>query len=138
MYSYMVMIMSLDLSYNNISMVEVTFFEPVQSDLKILNMSRNLVEEISPDNIGQLRRLRCLDLSFNRLTTIEPTTFMAATKLQSVYLNNNRLKILNLSMFNSQKNLQYVDVSSNQLETLPEQLFQRTALEIFKGKSKKL
>ena len=54
MYSYMVMIMSLDLSYNNISMVEVTFFEPVQSDLKILNMSRNRVEEISPDNIGTI------------------------------------------------------------------------------------
>ena len=53
MYSYMVMIMSLDLSHNNISSVEVTFFEPVQSDLKILNMSRNRVEEISPDNIGK-------------------------------------------------------------------------------------
>lgn len=58
---------------------------------------------------------------------------MAATKLQSVYLNHNRLKKLNLSMFNSQKNLQFVDVSDNQLDSLPEQLFQRTALEIFKG-----
>ena len=75
--------MSLDLSYNNISMIEVgtlhpaavmgtivkwylfqvTFFEPVENDLKVLNLSSNIIEEVSLDDVGQLRRLRCIDIS---------------------------------------------------------------------------
>jgi Leucine-rich repeat (LRR) protein len=104
-------IMSLDLSYNNISMIEVTFFEPVENGLKVLNLSSNAVEEISPDDVGQLRRLRCIDLSRNRLHTIEPTTFMAARKLQSVYLQDNRLEAVSPTMFSSQNCLQFADFS---------------------------
>ena len=131
-------IMKLDLSHNNISMIEVTFFEPVMNDLKILNLSMNFVREITPDDIGQLRRLRCLDMSHNKVENIEITTFMAARKLQSVFLQDNNLTEVNPSLFNSQKHLQEVDFSSNKFESLPEQLFQRTSLEIFKASGNRL
>ncbi len=104
-------IMHMDLSHNNISMIEVTFFEPVESDLKVLNLSSNIVEEISPDDVGQLRRLRCIDVSRNRLRLIEPTTFMAARRLQSVYLHDNRLEEVPQTLFSSQNYLQFVDFS---------------------------
>ena len=42
---------------------QVTFFEPVENDLKVLNLSSNIIEEVSPDDVGQLRRLRCIDIS---------------------------------------------------------------------------
>ena len=41
----------------------MTFFEPVENDLKVLNLSSNIIEEVSPDDVGQLRRLRCIDIS---------------------------------------------------------------------------
>eukprot|EP00095_Tigriopus_kingsejongensis_P001501 snap_masked-scaffold1086_size63525-processed-gene-0.0 protein:Tk01501 transcript:snap_masked-scaffold1086_size63525-processed-gene-0.0-mRNA-1 annotation:"hypothetical protein DAPPUDRAFT_300683" len=125
-------IMSLDLSYNNISFVEVTFFEPVQNDLKILNLSRNIISEITPDDVGQLRRIRVLDLSHNCISHIEDPTFGAANKLSSLYLNHNRLTSLHGKLLRNQKRLQVVDLSHNFLETLPEELFLRTSLEIFK------
>ena len=43
-------IMSLDLSYNNISYVEVAFFHPVQNVLKMLNLSRNSLTEINTES----------------------------------------------------------------------------------------
>ncbi len=69
--------MDLDLSHNNISVIEVPFFEPIKDELKVLNLSRNSLAEVSPDNIGQLRRLRSVDLSHNALSVIEPRTFLA-------------------------------------------------------------
>lgn len=125
-------IMCLDLSYNNISFVEVTFFEPVQNDLKILNLSHNIIREITPDDIGQLRRIRIMDLSHNHITVIEDPTFGAASKLTTLYLNHNRLNEIHGKLFRNQKRLQYVDLSWNKLETIPEELFLRTSLEIFK------
>ena len=50
-------IMSLDLSFNNISYIEVAFFHPVQNVLKILNMSRNALTEINPESLGHIRKL---------------------------------------------------------------------------------
>ncbi len=125
-------IMDLDLSHNNISVIEVPFFEPIANELKILNLSRNSLSEVSPDNIGQLRRLRCVDLSHNRLRVVEPTTFMASRKLRAAYLQHNKMADLSPTIFSSQTRLRYVDVSHNEIETLPEQIFQRTVMEIFK------
>ncbi len=131
-------IVSLDFSHNNISTVDVTFFEPVANELKILNLSRNILSEISPDNIGQLSRLMHLDVSFNKLETIELNTFMACRRLKSVDFAFNRLSSLHPTLFNGKTRLSYVDVSGNALTSLPEQLFQRTSLQIFKAADNKL
>lgn len=131
-------IMSLDFSHNNISVIDVTFFEPVANELKILNMSRNILREISPDTIGQLTRLISVDLSYNRVSLIELNTFMAARRLKSVDLRHNKLEDLHPTLFNGKTRLCYVDVSVNSLSRLPEQLFQRTSLQIFKAARNKL
>ena len=93
--------MNIDLSCNNISMIEVTFFEPVQvkswycydlliryvftitsrsifyfivpqNVLKMLNLSRNILTEVSSETFSQLKRLHMLDLSFNSIVFLEP------------------------------------------------------------------
>ena len=53
-------IMSLDLSANNISHVEVAFFHPVQNVLKMLNLSQNSLTEINPESLGHIRKLHSI------------------------------------------------------------------------------
>ena len=130
--------MSLDLSFNNISSVEVAFFHPVQNVLKTLNLSRNALSEINPESLGHIRKLHSIDLSHNLLINIEQGTFFASKKLQVVYLNNNALSDLNPGLFGNHRQLKIVDLSKNQLSTLPEQLFQRTSLEIFRAAHNRL
>ena len=126
-------IMTLDLSSNNISFIEVAFFHPVQNVLKILNMSHNALTEINPESLGHIRKLYSIDLSHNLLVDIKQGTFFASKKLQMVYLNNNALSELNPGLFGNHRYLKVVDLSWNRLNTLPEQLFQRTSLEIFRA-----
>ena len=52
--------------------------------------------------------------------------------------NNNNLETLDAMLFNSQTRLQYVDLSHNSIKSLPEQLFQRTDLEMFRASDNKL
>ena len=124
-------IMSLNLASNNVSMIEMGFFDPVQNVMKVLNLSHNSLLTITPENIGSLRRLHSLDLSHNILETIEQGTFVGTKKLHSIFLNNNNLSSLDQSMFTNKHKLRIIDLSNNRLKVLPETLFMRTSLEIF-------
>jgi Leucine-rich repeat (LRR) protein len=54
--------------------------------LQKLNLSNNLLDKISPDDLIGLENLRILDVSFNRLTTLEETSKVQPriTKLETV------------------------------------------------------
>ena len=108
--------------------------------LVIDNLSSNsIIVEISYYlSIGHIRKLHSIDLSHNLLINIEQGTFFASKKLQVVYLNNNALSDLNPGLFGNHRQLKIVDLSRNQLSTLPEQLFQRTSLEIFRAAHNRL
>ena len=95
--------MSLDLSGNNISYIEVAFFHPVQNVLKLLNLSGNALTEINPESLGHIRKLHSIDLSHNLLVDIQQGTFFASKKLQVVYLNNNALSELNPGLFGNHR-----------------------------------
>ena len=90
--------------------------------------------EINPESLGHIRKLYSIDLSHNLLVEIQQGTFFASKKLQVVYLNNNALSELNPGLFGNHRSLRVVDLSRNRLNTLPEQLFQRTSLEIFRAR----
>ncbi len=79
-------IASLDFSFNNISVVDESFFKPLQNSLKLLNMSRNCLKEVSRETFSQLRRLHMVDLSFNSLSSLDSGLFISSTKLRSIYL----------------------------------------------------
>lgn len=131
-------IVTLNLAFNNISDVEVAFFHPVQNVLKTLNLSHNALTVINPESLGHIMKLHSIDLSHNLLINIEQGTFFASKKLQNVYLNNNALSDLNPGLFGNHRKLKLVDLSNNLLSTLPEQLFQRTSLEIFRAANNRL
>ena len=92
-------IMDLDLSWNNISMIETGFFDPVQNVLKVLNMSHNGLTQVNENNVGSLRKLFSIDLSYNRLTEVEKSTFFHTKRLYAVYLSYNNLTKLDQSLF---------------------------------------
>ena len=110
----------------------------INPPLKTLNLSSNALTEINPESLGHIRKLHSIDLSHNLLINIEQGTFFASKKLQVVYLNNNALSDLNPGLFGNHRQLKIVDLSRNQLSTLPEQLFQRTSLQIFRAAHNRL
>ena len=73
--------------------------DPFQNVLKMLNLSRNILTDISSETFSQLKRLHLLDLSFNSLAVLEPGCFISSTKLQSIYLQGNQLTSLSPMMF---------------------------------------
>jgi Leucine-rich repeat (LRR) protein len=52
----------------------------------MLNLSRNILTDISSETLSQLKRLHMLDLSFNSISFLEAGCFISSTKLQSIYL----------------------------------------------------
>lgn len=79
-------ITSLNFAFNNISMVEETYFEPLQNSLKLLNLSRNILTEVFRETFSQLKRLHMIDLSFNSIISLDPGSFISSGKLHVIYL----------------------------------------------------
>jgi len=47
----------------------------------MLNLSRNILTEVSSETLNQLKRLHMLDLSFNSIVLLEPGNNKIANKL---------------------------------------------------------
>lgn len=129
----------LDLSYNKISEITAGFFDPVNSRIKILNLSNNQLKLVSTESLGRLRKLKYIDLSVNQISKFQQTALEESRGIQFLNLSNNLLKELEAATFHQQENLQVLDMSRNQMETLPESLLQNTKhLEIFRMAFNKL
>ena len=127
-----------DLSYNSISEIQPGFFEPINSVIKILNLSNNKIKKVTTESLGRLRKLKYLDLSMNQISEFQQTTLEESRGIQVLNLSNNFLSDLEATMLQQQDQLQVLDMSRNRIETLPESLFQNTKLEIFKMAFNKL
>jgi Leucine-rich repeat (LRR) protein len=61
------------------------------TNLKLLDLSKNLLDITIPKEFGRLSSLEVLDLGQNLLKFTIPTEFRALTSLKELYLNDNRL-----------------------------------------------
>ncbi|KAG9351564.1 hypothetical protein JZ751_022815 [Albula glossodonta] len=87
----------LDMSYNQIRRISVSFFKGLEA-LEMLNLSNNCLEAFSVDHNGPLNSLKSLDLSFNILQnlTFEENTLCS---LEELHLKGNILDHLDPAIF---------------------------------------
>ena len=83
--------------------------------VKRLNLSRNSLQELRVDTLGNLSQLRLIDLSHNELTTLDPRVFTGQAGLRYIDLSHNLLESLDLSDTRTHK-LQVLDLSHNRLQ----------------------
>ncbi|XP_023950341.1 toll-like receptor 3 [Bicyclus anynana] len=92
-------------------------FSTLGQNLKYLNLSNNLLENITESAFQSLEILRILDLSCNNLVDIEFNT-SDLTQLTEYYIQNNLIKKVNSKMFKNMKSLVRLDLSNNKVEDI--------------------
>lgn len=133
----------LDLSRQNISVIDDYIFD--NSQLKIFNLSCNLITSISQNTFHSLILLEKLDISYNliekiefndnlknlkwlslnnnRLKRIQNNTFESLTSLEYLYISNNKIKLIDAAAFKKLPNLYILILINNDLQTLESNTF---------------
>lgn len=113
---------TLDLSCNLITeLSEETSFN--QTDLRALDVSHNLIRVIHGAPFRTLCSLEVLNLSGNAIDRIPVNSFCGLHALITLDLSSNNLTALQDEMFVSLTSLQQLNLSKNQIETLSESCF---------------
>lgn len=131
-------VMIIDVSQNKINQIRRNAFDGLQANLKMLNLSFNLLGEVYSYTFTSLTELLLLDLSYNHIGALGYNAFIGLPKLQDLYLTGNSLRqlgsvallpslnvlslrdnrLLSLRGLSVGMNSVYVDISENRLTNL--------------------
>ncbi|XP_078414721.1 leucine-rich repeat and immunoglobulin-like domain-containing nogo receptor-interacting protein 2 [Cetorhinus maximus] len=98
--------------------------EGIPIETKILDLSKNKLKNINPDEFASYTLLEVIDLSENIITIVEPGSFSNLFNLRSLRLRSNRLKLIPLGVFTGLSNLTMLDISENKIVILLDYTFQ--------------
>ncbi|KAG5666389.1 hypothetical protein PVAND_014418 [Polypedilum vanderplanki] len=131
----------LDLTDNRLNEFSISWLQPINETLIVLDLMSNLISGVAGDAFRNLRNIETLVLNSNNLTTIEPDAFSSLTNLKllglgncginevnsnwfttlselnRLYLFSNTITSLPNNVFNSLTNLEFLEIDDNQLET---------------------
>nr|XP_023018335.1 slit homolog 2 protein [Leptinotarsa decemlineata] len=109
----------LDLSHNHISELGMNIFLELKlSELKLLNLSSNKINQIHLYGFEGLDKLKSLDLSFNIVQYFNEQWFISLKSLEELYLRGNNLQSINSEPKINMKHLKILDISSSKIENL--------------------
>lgn len=104
----------LDLSHNNIESLSPAIFSNLGKLLE-LNLANNGMTFIADRALEGLLSLSVINLSENRLNSLPPELFSEAKNVKEINLSNNSLNVLAPGIFNDLHQLVSLDLSHNQL-----------------------
>lgn len=104
----------LDLSHNNIESLSPAIFSNLGKLLE-LNLSNNGMTFIADRALEGLVSLSVINLAENRLNSLPPELFSEAKNVKEINLSNNTLNVLAPGIFNELQQLLSLDLSRNQL-----------------------
>ncbi|XP_019751783.1 toll-like receptor 5 [Hippocampus comes] len=84
----------IDVSQNKINQINEQAFGGVQGNLRLLNLSFNILGEVYSQTFSNLTELRVLDLSFNNIGVLGYQAFQGLPKLRALYMTGNSLRTL--------------------------------------------
>ena len=105
---------------NRISILPQGLFNGVPN-LDVLNLSHNIIQDLSYAHHIQLPLLTQLDLSNNIINAL-PTT-INLPNLEILYLNNNKITILPPNVFSNLPKLLEINLTKNEITVLPMNVF---------------
>jgi Leucine rich repeat len=110
----------IDLSENQIADIDMHAFADL-GDLKILYLNQNQIENL--DFLVVLSSVEVLDLSENLITNVSEGTFMTNQELDVLKLQSNRILMVDLKAFQPLKQISSLDLSFNPLAMLHAKTF---------------
>ncbi|KAL1497853.1 hypothetical protein ABEB36_008739 [Hypothenemus hampei] len=81
--------------------------------MKILNLSRNFINNLHYNSFANLTELELLDLGHNKISDLPKELFQDLKNLRHILMTNNSLKVFNLETFSYVPNLNIIDLSYN-------------------------
>lgn len=102
----------------------MTVPEGIPAETKLLDLSKNRIRTINPDEFAAFPNLEHLELSENTISTIEPGAFNNLYGLRTLGLRSNKLKLIQLGVFTGLSNLTQLDISENKIVILLDYMFQ--------------
>ncbi|XP_076245480.1 remoulade [Calliopsis andreniformis] len=120
--SVSVELVQLDLSKNNIYVIEVNIFKNL-TNLKRLDLSQNNITSIGEGCFSGLENLERLDLSKNQISIIDAYTFKKLLNLKRLDLSGNNISTVIPSLFHDLLALERLKLNDNKLTTLKEGTF---------------
>lgn len=93
------------------------------SNLKVLDLSNNIIESLPSIGFSGLVRLQFLDLSYNKIAFIADRAFEGLMALATVKLNSNHLSTLPPDLLNDFRDIKEIYLNNNSLSVLPPGLF---------------
>ncbi|CAH0723586.1 unnamed protein product, partial [Brenthis ino] len=119
----------LDFSHNNISYIAPYYFRHAELTLSELDLSHNLIRNVTREVFGSMLMLQYLDLSHNQIFHMEYDCFKKVKNLQIIDLSHNYLIELPVEVFHDMQALTSVDLSDNNIKNLADNLIISPALE---------
>ncbi|XP_006629870.2 leucine-rich repeat and immunoglobulin-like domain-containing nogo receptor-interacting protein 2 isoform X2 [Lepisosteus oculatus] len=98
--------------------------EGIPIETKILDLSKNKLKSVNPDDFASYPLLEELDLSDNIIGNVEPGAFNTLYNMRSLSLKSNRIKLIPLGVFTGLSNLTLLDISDNKIVILLDYMFQ--------------
>uniref|UniRef100_A0A670JMM6 Leucine rich repeat and Ig domain containing 2 n=2 Tax=Podarcis muralis TaxID=64176 RepID=A0A670JMM6_PODMU len=98
--------------------------EGIPIETKILDLSKNRLKSVNPEEFTAFPLLEEIDLSDNIVANVEPGAFNNLFNLRSLRLKGNRLKLVPLGVFTGLSNLTKLDISENKIVILLDYMFQ--------------
>ncbi|KAL4641623.1 leucine-rich repeat and immunoglobulin-like domain-containing nogo receptor-interacting protein 2 [Arapaima gigas] len=93
-------------------------------ETRILDLSKNKLQAVNPDDFSTYTHLEELDLSGNIIGNVEPGAFGALFSMHSLSLKSNRIKLIPTGVFTGLSNLTLLDISDNKIVILLDYMFQ--------------
>jgi len=107
-------LLELYLSENNLKKIQRGYFSGL-SNLQILEIVKNQIEEIEINSFGILSKLKKLNLDSNRIKLIQNEFLFGCTELEFLYLYQNNIKNINTIPFNTLDSLKRLFIFSNRI-----------------------
>ena len=115
MFKKFVNLAQLDLSFNDISVIDANAFDYLSNLNVSLDLSYNQLQAIYSNTFAGLSSLTRFYLSSNQVKSIEDNSFASLTKLQLLDMSSNKLTTINASTLNGLESLQRLSLKSNQI-----------------------
>ncbi|XP_041419770.1 leucine-rich repeat and immunoglobulin-like domain-containing nogo receptor-interacting protein 2 isoform X2 [Xenopus laevis] len=102
----------------------LTIPEGIPIETKNLDLSKNKLKSVNPEDFVSYPLLEDIDLSDNIISNVEPGAFNSHFNLRSLSLKGNRLKLVPIGVFTGLSNLTKLDISENKIVILLDYMFQ--------------
>ncbi|CAB3257767.1 unnamed protein product [Arctia plantaginis] len=120
MSSFPIIVKNLDLSYNRISQLKTSNFRGL-TKLRTLCLSNNNIESMESFT-EELSNLKLLDLAHNKLQNILNEDLINLKELTVLYLSHNNIKYISVTAFRSLNKIIQIDLDHNKLQSIPIEL----------------